>query len=210
MHRRAGRGRRALIRVAGALVLGGGAVAPRVAEAQQAAAQALPRDLSRFLWVRNQAGEELAGAYLRGDGAPDWRVVARAQHLFRDLRAAVPGPMPVLLLDVLWLIQASFRFERPLMLHSGYRTPLTNASLEGAAQNSRHLEGQAADIVVPGVGAAELAQTAWVFSQIYNFMGIGVYPGFVHVDIGPKRAWQRGLPPPPPPRNAAATATGRG
>jgi uncharacterized protein YcbK (DUF882 family) len=189
-----GQGRRGLIRAAGgALVL---AAAPAtLARAQQTAATwQVPRDHSRFLWVRNGAGEEIAGAYLRGDGQPDWRVVARMQHLFRDMRAGAPGPMPVLLLDVLWLIQASLRFEKPLLLHSGYRTPQTNASLEGAARNSRHMEGQAADIQVRGVAATDLAQRAWAFSQIYDFMGVGVYPGFVHVDIGPKRVWQRGLP----------------
>jgi uncharacterized protein YcbK (DUF882 family) len=151
-------------------------------------------DRSRFLWVRNQANEEYAGAYIRADGWIDWRVVAAMQHLFRDLREGAAGPMPVLLLDVLWLIQTGWRFERPLLLMSGFRTPRTNSQLEGAARNSRHMEGQAADIALRGVPAGEVAEAAAAFSSVYDFMGVGLYPGFVHVDIGPRRAWQRGAP----------------
>lgn len=179
--------RRLVLRGA-ALLAGAGALGARPAEAQRVG------DRSRFVWVRNQAGEEMAGAYIRADGWIDWRVVARLQHLFRDLRQNAAGPMPVLLLDVLWLIQAGWRFERPLVLMSGYRTPQTNGALEGAARNSRHMEGQAADIVVPNVPVGQVAEAATAFSRLYNFMGVGVYPGFVHVDIGPKRAWERGGP----------------
>lgn len=152
-------------------------------------------DRARFLWIRNQRGEEVAGHYIRADGWVDWRVVQRMQALFRDLRENAPGPMPVLLLDVLWLIQAGWRHERPLVLMSGYRTPRTNAGLEGAAFNSRHMEGQAADIALRDVPIAQVAESAAAFSRIYNFMGVGSYPGFVHVDIGPRRAWERGAVP---------------
>ena len=162
----------------------GGAVLP--ARAQRVG------DRARFLWVRNQAGEEVVGHYIRSDGWIDWRVVQRLQALFRDLRENAPGPMPVLLLDVLWLIQAGWRHEKPLVLLSGYRTPRTNASLEGAAFNSRHMEGQAADIALRDVPIGQVWESAAAFSRIYNFMGVGSYPGFVHVDIGPRRAWERG------------------
>ena len=165
-----------------------GLVLPPPARAQRVG------DRSRFLWIRNQAGEEVSGAYIRADGWIDWRVVQRMQTLFRDIRQNQPGPMPVLLLDVLWLIQTGWRFERPLLLMSGYRTPQTNASLEGAAFNSRHMEGQAADIALRDVPVGQIAEAAHAFSRIYNFMGVGVYPSFVHVDIGPKRAWERGRP----------------
>jgi len=121
-------------------------------------------------------------------------VVQGMQTLFRDVRQSAPGPMPVLLLDVLWLIQTGWRFERPILLHSGYRTPQTNAGLEGAARNSRHMEGQAADIELRDVPVAQVAEAASSFSRLYDFMGVGVYPGFVHVDIGPKRRWHKGAP----------------
>lgn len=152
-------------------------------------------DRSRFLWVRNHAGEEVAAAFRGADGVPRWEVVARLQNLFRDLRSGTPGPMPVALLDMLSMIHAGWRHERPLLLYSGYRTPSTNASLEGAARASLHIEGQAADFALHGVAASDLAQAARSFSSIFNFMGVGIYPGFVHVDIGPRRRWQQRTPP---------------
>lgn len=171
-------------------MLGAAALGAFCAAASPAPAQRVG-DRSRFLWIRNGAGEEVAGPYIRADGWIDWRVVQRMQHLFRDLRENAAGPMPVLLLDVLWLIQTGWRAERPLILLSGYRTPRTNASLEGAAFNSRHMEGQAADIALRDVPIGQVAEAATSFSRLYNFMGVGTYPGFVHVDIGPKRAWER-------------------
>jgi uncharacterized protein YcbK (DUF882 family) len=173
--------------VLGAAVAAVGAIRP--AQGQRVG------DRARLLWIRNQAGEEVSGHYIKADGWVDWRVVQRLQTLFRDLRENAAGPMPVLLLDVLWLIQSGWRHERPLLLLSGYRTPRSNAALEGAAFNSRHMEGQAADIALRDVPIAQVAESAATFSRIYDFMGVGNYPGFVHVDIGPRRAWERGTTP---------------
>jgi uncharacterized protein YcbK (DUF882 family) len=159
-----------------------------------AAAMPRPGDRSRTIWIRNQAGEEVRAAYIRADGQIDWQVVARLQRLFRDLRQNTTGPMPVLLLDKLGQIQARWGFRQPLMLLSGYRTPRTNSSLEGAAQNSRHLEGQAADIQMAGVPPAQLAAAASDVSRHNMFMGVGTYAGFVHVDIGPRRGWRGASP----------------
>lgn len=180
-----------MIRLASRRLVLGAAAAAATGVVAPAQAQRVG-DRARFLWVRNQAGEEVVGHYIRADGWIDWRIVQRLQSLFRDLRENAAGPMPVLLLDVLWLIQAGWRHEKPLVLMSGYRTPRTNASLEGAAFNSRHMEGQAADIALRDVPISQVAESAAAFSRIYNFMGVGNYPGFVHVDIGPRRAWERG------------------
>jgi uncharacterized protein YcbK (DUF882 family) len=175
-------GRRRLMLAAAAAVAFGGRT-PRPARAAM--------DGSRFLWAVNGAGEEVAAAYRRADGTPDWRVVARPQHLFRDIRAASPGPLPLPLLDIVSLIQEGWRHERPVLLLSGYRTPRTNAAIEGASHASLHMEGMAADIALRGVPTAEVAQAAWAFSRITGFMGVGIYPGFVHVDVGPRRSWVR-------------------
>ncbi|WP_270938608.1 YcbK family protein, partial [Falsiroseomonas oryzae] len=151
-----------------------------------------PGDRTRAIWLRNQAGEELRLAYVRADGQIDWQAVARARHVFRDLRRNAPGPMPVLLLDTLGQIQARIGADRPLVLLSGFRTPSTNAELEGAARNSLHLQGQAADIMMPGVPAARIAAAATEVARFYSEHGVGTYPGFVHVDIGPLRGWRGG------------------
>jgi uncharacterized protein YcbK (DUF882 family) len=159
-----------------------------------AGAMQRPGDRRRTIWIRNQAGEEVRAAYVKADGQVDWQVVARLQRLFRDLRQNATGPMPVLLLDKLGQIQGRWGFQRPLVLLSGYRTPRTNSTLEGAARNSRHLEGQAADIQIPGVPPAQVASVATEVSRHNMFMGVGTYGGFVHVDIGPARGWRGAAP----------------
>jgi uncharacterized protein YcbK (DUF882 family) len=70
-------------------------------------------------------------------------------------------------------------FGKPVVVVSGYRTPKYNKSISGAANNSQHMYGNAADIKIQGVSPRE----------IYNWMngwhkgGLGVYPTFTHVDV---------------------------
>ncbi|WP_372624941.1 YcbK family protein [Falsiroseomonas sp.] len=173
-------------------LLGGAALALAGLVTRPAEAVRRPGDRSRAIWIRNQAGEEVRAAYVRPDGQIDWQVVARLKRLFRDLRRNQEGPMPVLLLDMLGQVQARWGAQQPLILLSGYRTAQTNNALEGAARNSRHLEGQAADIRIPGVPMAQLAAAAANVSWRYNDLGIGTYPSFVHLDIGPRRGWRGG------------------
>jgi uncharacterized protein YcbK (DUF882 family) len=144
----------------------------------------------RFIWARNEAGEEVLGAYRQGE-AHDPAMLRRLARLFRDLRANAEGPLPPLLVDMLSLLQEQWNHARPLVIISGFRTPRTNASAEGAAPASLHLSGQAADIRVPGLGLDFLAAAAWRLSQRLGFMGVGFYPAFVHLDIGAQRAWTR-------------------
>lgn len=75
---------------------------------------------------------------------------------------------------------------RPITVTSGYRCPTHNKAIGGATQ-SRHMQGQAADLVVAGVSPAAVAQAA----DKVGFGGIGIYAksGFTHVDTGPKRRW---------------------
>lgn len=77
---------------------------------------------------------------------------------------------------------------RPVIITSGYRTPEHNKRVGGASK-SLHTLGQAADIVVSGVSSAQVAQAA----EKVGFGGIGIYAGFTHVDIGPKREWIGGV-----------------
>lgn len=73
----------------------------------------------------------------------------------------------------------------PTVLNSGYRGPELNKAVGGSA-TSQHCHGQAADIEVPGVANADLAE--WIkencdFDQlILEFYTIGVPDsGWVHV-----------------------------
>jgi uncharacterized protein YcbK (DUF882 family) len=73
-----------------------------------------------------------------------------------------------------------------ITLTSGYRTPERNRTLEGAAANSQHIRGRAADIVLAGIAHARVAEAA----EIAGAPGLGRYPGFTHLDVGPPgRRW---------------------
>lgn len=75
---------------------------------------------------------------------------------------------------------------RPVKVTSGYRCPVHNRNIKGAPQ-SRHMQGQAVDLVVEGVSPTAVAKVA---DQV-GLGGIGIYAtsGFTHVDVGPKRRW---------------------
>lgn len=178
-------GRRPFLLGAAAATAGGALPA-----AWQRASAAAAAPAERWIWAKNHAGEEVATAYRAGD-AYHSQAVARLRHLFRDLREEVQGPLPPLLVDILSVLQEQWGYTRPLLVGSGYRTLKTNMSLEGAAPASFHLRGWAADISVKGIRPLDLGLSVWTLSQRFGFMGVGLYPGFVHLDVGPRRAWTR-------------------
>jgi uncharacterized protein YcbK (DUF882 family) len=146
----------------------------------------------RLIWARNVAGEEVAATYRTGDDY-DGAAMARLQHLLRDVGADTAGPVSLLLIDMLSVLQEQWVWSRPLIIRSGFRTTNTNARLEGAAPGSLHLRGLAADVSVPGIPLGDVGMAAWALSRRLGFMGIGLYPGFVHLDVGPQRSWTRGF-----------------
>lgn len=83
-----------------------------------------------------------------------------------------------------WL--ESNQIKRPIILTSGYRTEHTNSITEGAALNSMHLYGKAADIHIEGIPADYLARLL----RLSGGAGIGIYPSFVHVDTWKERSWR--------------------
>jgi uncharacterized protein YcbK (DUF882 family) len=93
-------------------------------------------------------------------------------------------------IEALWSVQSFLRragIAAPIMVHSGYRTPQTNAQIEGAARLSYHMWGKAVDFHVPGV---ELGELAGICEACPISGGVGYYPdGWVHMDTGPKRTW---------------------
>lgn len=68
-------------------------------------------------------------------------------------------------------------FGRAVIINSGYRTVEWNKKV-GGSENSQHLLGKAADIVVKNVTPTIVAQ----FAKAIGFKGVGKYAGFVHVD----------------------------
>lgn len=110
-------------------------------------------------------------------------------RIFADVRAGVAVQMDPNLFIVLakaqqWL--SSNQIHRPIILTSGYRTEHTNNSIEGAAFNSMHLYGKAADIKIEGIPSDYLARLL----RMCGGAGIGIYSSFVHVDTWKERAWR--------------------
>ena len=73
-------------------------------------------------------------------------------------------------------------FGVPVTINSAYRCPVHNQNV-GGVPNSRHVKGQAADIVVKNVSPRKVAQ----YAQQIGIPGIGLYETdddgyFVHVD----------------------------
>ena len=72
---------------------------------------------------------------------------------------------------------------KPIIINSGYRSPLHNAKV-GGSPNSQHLLGKAADIRVNGMTPKEVkAVVERLISEgkMHNG-GIGLYPTFLHYD----------------------------
>jgi uncharacterized protein YcbK (DUF882 family) len=143
----------------------------------------------RTLWLLRD-GEELRATYWSAASGFDRDQYLQICWLLRDRQANRVFPMDRKLLDVLCGVQAWLARNghvMPIVVNSGYRTLATNRSTEGAARNSQHIIGKAADILVPGVSSVKLAGMASLFG--HGGTGFYVGRGFVHVDTGDERIW---------------------
>ncbi len=94
-----------------------------------------------------------------------------------------------------------------IQVHSGFRTPIHNAGVEGAARDSRHLYGDAADIAIDADGDGKLTifdayqverAVEWVERSHPELMGgLGVYSSkrfstpYTHIDVrGDRKRWR--------------------
>ncbi len=79
-------------------------------------------------------------------------------------------------------------FNAPITVNSGYRSPDYNKSI--GAKQSQHLLGTAADIVVKGFSADEVANAIEGLNRIgaIKIGGLGRYDNFTHVDTREKDA----------------------
>lgn len=177
-----------------AFVLGGLGIAATVSLAPFELAAAAS-DSSRWnLWLeRSDTGEQSYAPFTR-DGKtlyfPGYKqlcAVLRDEHV-PIYRGWVK--IPIRTVEVLWSVQQYLiraGVSEPLVVHSGYRTPETNAVTEGAAWNSLHMYGRAVDFHMRGVGTDELAGICYACP---DSGGVGNYAGgWVHIDTGPKRYW---------------------
>lgn len=73
-------------------------------------------------------------------------------------------------------------FGKPVIVTSGYRTPVYNSRKEvGGVAYSQHVYGTAADIKITGVTPKEIADYAE--KLLPKSGGIGLYKTFVHIDV---------------------------
>lgn len=103
----------------------------------------------------------------------DFDLAARelAALALADKHSGATHPIEPRLLDLVY--DAARHFSAPhVHVVSGYRAE------EG---NSRHAQGRAIDMVLPGVSDRQLA----VYLRAQGFVGVGIYPraGFVHLDV---------------------------
>jgi uncharacterized protein YcbK (DUF882 family) len=118
--------------------------------------------------------------------------LAKLDYFLRDHRTGAVRHFDPRLFDILFDLTASVgRPGAEIDIVCGYRTPSTNESLRartaGVAKNSRHIQGQAIDLRMPGVDTSTLRRAALAL----NRGGVGYYPrsDFIHVDAGRVRQW---------------------
>lgn len=149
---------------------------------------------SGLLWVtRSGTGEELYARYRVGAVGPvEQAGYTQLSWFFRDVKddgkAVFISPA---LFDVLSSTQAGMSSVHgsPLrmVVTSGYRTPEHNGKTEGAARRSFHMKGLAWDGKVEGYSPRAVAVAAGIFAG----GGIGIYPGFTHIDVAKRRCWPK-------------------
>ena len=162
----------------------------------------LPEDGPQYeLKLARQGGEILDVIYRVGDTYIPQALDKLSQFL-RDTHNDEVKSYNPRTFDVLHTMLSKLnRSSSVIQILSGYRTQETNDALResgttNAAEHSQHIEGNALDIRVPGIPAAELRDAALSLGA----GGVGYYPKsqFIHVDTGPVREWTYA------PRRAAA------
>ncbi len=157
---------------------------PSLAEAGQA-------PVGREISIMNvHTGEKFTGEYWYGGRyLPD--AFRSIKTLMRDHRNNERFPIDPRLMDVLYVLHRRIGNGSPFHVYSGYRSPETNAMLrrntEGVAKQSLHMQGQAADIDLPGTQLSSLRKMAITLKT----GGVGYYPtsDFIHIDTGRVRTW---------------------
>jgi uncharacterized protein YcbK (DUF882 family) len=123
-------------------------------------------------------------------GRYDEEALAVIDHIFRCHGGQEEFPISLKLIELLDYIQDHYG-AKELKVISGYRSPDHNAHLRRrsrrVARESLHMEGMAADVIIPGVSARELSK----YAISLKAGGVGYYGNraFVHIDIGPVRHW---------------------
>jgi uncharacterized protein YcbK (DUF882 family) len=149
----------------------------------------------RTLAMYNIHTQETISVTFKKDGKFIPESLQKLNRFMRDWRRDMEIRMDPALIDLIWELHEELGSKQPVHLICGYRSPGTNEMLRhtsgGQAKNSRHITGQAADLMFPDVPLKQLRYSALVHER----GGVGYYPAsglpFVHVDTGNVRHWPR-------------------
>ena len=149
-------------------------------------------DIRRLRMYSGRTGERIDMIYwIEGSYIAD--AVKEINYFMRDWRSNDVKAIDTRTLDIMAAAHNLMDASEPYMLISGYRSPRTNAMLRsrsnGVAKNSRHLQGQAADLTMSSRSVGQMAKAA----SACRAGGVGRYSSsnFVHMDCGPVRSWGR-------------------
>jgi len=149
---------------------------------------ATTEDRRHLSMLNTHTGEELAIDYCEC-GLYRREALEEINHFLRCHFTNEVKPIDVGVLDLLSALQTAIRRPEPARIISGYRSPAYNDRLRregrGVAERSLHMEGLAIDFAMLGVDTADLARLA----KSFQAGGVGLYPGFVHIDTGRVRHW---------------------
>jgi len=158
-------------------------------------AASVSRAEERTISIYNIHTKDTITVTFKKDGRfiPD--ALEKLNYFMRDWRRNMTIKMDPGLIDLIWELHHELGSKQPVHLICGYRSPGTNELLRqtrgGQARNSRHITGQAADLMFPDVPLKQLRYSALVKER----GGVGYYPEsglpFVHVDTGNVRHWPR-------------------
>jgi len=140
--------------------------------------------------VNTHTAEHLKADYFLGGSYCEQSLFA-LNHLLRDFRTGDVAPIDPQLFDLLHGVAALAGQEPRFEVISGFRSPATNAMLNGrssgVAKRSLHMEGRAIDVRLQGCPTARLRDLALSMQA----GGVGFYrkSDFVHLDTGRVRTW---------------------
>jgi uncharacterized protein YcbK (DUF882 family) len=153
------------------------------------ASTGLDTGAGRVLKLYNiHTGERLHTLYRVG-GSYIQEEVSRINYFLRCHYTNVVKPISIQLIDLLSEIKNCFAGGNEINIISGYRSPEYNQHLRSlgrhVAGSSLHLDGLAIDFAIPGIRTEKLAKAAVQLQA----GGVGLYPEFVHIDVGRVRRW---------------------
>lgn len=113
----------------------------------------------------------------------------------REFASGDDAPFPAAVIANLRRVAAMLErvravLDTPLIIthNGGYRTPAQNRR-SGGVPRSYHLRGLAADVVTREVPPEHVQEVALQLQTEGVVGGVGCYPGFTHLDLGPVRVW---------------------